>query len=1269
MDTRNAATQPTIAVTMHRVPSDVFDNAVPGALIDDPLRVKGSALGTLAPSTILQGEVIPNNDPGISFSVPQGGLVADGVTPLLFKITAPANSLPTEGIAYELAVKSLGYGKYTGTGGLVALLRVVDGGFVYLKPTIRLTPSQPTAYAVLGPVDPGKLDTTYLGYAPVVADLEVRELGLAKRVSVFRFGIRKPPVALVHGYNTDTSTWGDGFLGAIRADRGADFVVPVSYGTDNNASAGTDKNSQNTNDALITLAGVLDGALRMQVEKSSAFANWAFTRCDAVGHSQGGVLLRMLCSKKELAGGGDLSTRGFEAFRKADNFYRGRFRRVVTIGSPQAGSTLGELGFQLRKKLGVDYGDPRANKHKSELDPLLQPKFRIGANTQLDNINTTLTCDEQARLYLVAATIYGGQAPDANGSAFDSQLFFYKALYLDRPTPTTLNPTTGQPETPGVLVAPNGSDGVVDFRSQTADGGSTHAITGHNISHAKLGETETSSSTVAQRVITLLNGSASEFGPVTIPQSLKDFMQDRRVRIETLAQKIYEQQRREQNSMYSEGTFVVSRKPALAAAGDQLLNFTLQPPAGESPNGPVEWTAVVYGPAGVNTTGLTLAMSGTFGEQLALTVAASVQGQVVLSVSFLSVTGKTVLGTPGVVVNRPPGSVLTGIALVPAAIQSQVGAEVPLSVTGIYDASVSSSLFVSAANIAFQSSNPNVATVTADGQVQLVAIGTTTITATYNGTLTGTTAVTVLDVAPVVTSAGSVAGTVGQTLNHQLTASQTVQTFAAAPLPPGLTLNSQTGLIAGTPTAQGATSALVSATNANGTGSRQVDFTITGPPGAPTDVGLDAGGVSEQKPVGTLVGRLVTIDPNPLDTFAYQLVAGTGATNNASFAIAGDQVFTAAVLNRAVTPTVSIRVRTTDSSGATFEKAIVLAVMAPPAITRQPDPRRVFAGDPVVFAVEATGLEPLAFQWKKNGANLAGANSRILDLGSADASQAGNYSATVSNGDGTAVSAPAGLIVDPASYGKWLSQVAGATSAARYEPTGDFNKDGVVNFLEFAFGVQPGGSGTAALPVVWRDAAGLVFTYREASGVEPLTYEILQSTNLVTWTPFVPAGGDVSRVNVGAYDLVSVRVPSPNPNLYLKLRVSTGIASSADADGLPDEWEIANWGTTGGHGPLDDFDRDGVAELLEYAFGGNPKNPDSANLPNAVNEGGYLTVTLTKRSGVSYLVETALDLRSASWSAANTTVLIDNSITLKVRDNVPLGGATSRYLRVRVAAP
>lgn len=101
--------------------------------------------------------------------------------------------------------------------------------------------------------------------------------------------------------------------------------------------------------------------------------------------------------------------------------------------------------------------------------------------------------------------------------------------------------------------------------------------------------------------------------------------------------------------------------------------------------------------------------------------------------------------------------------------------------------------------------------------------------------------------------------------------------------------------------------------------------------------------------------------------------------------------------------------------------------MSPPAIMRQPDPQRVFTGDRVVFSVSASGLEPLNYQWKKDGADVPGANNRILELASADATQAGGYSATVANGDGSANSAAASLTVDPISYDKWLSLVPNAT--------------------------------------------------------------------------------------------------------------------------------------------------------------------------------------------------------------------------------------------------
>lgn len=126
-----------------------------------------------------------------------------------------------------------------------------------------------------------------------------------------------------------------------------------------------------------------------------------------------------------------------------------------------------------------------------------------------------------------------------------------------------------------------------------------------------------------------------------------------------------------------------------------------------------------------------------------------------------------------------------------------------------------------------------------------------------------------------------------------------------------------------------------------------------------------------------------------------------------------------------------------------------------------------------------------------------------------------------------------------------------------------------------------------------------------------------------------------------------------------------------DADGLPDDWELAYWETTDGHGPLDDDDRDGYCELLELALGLDPTVSDPGGLPAVFEENGYLTVTLAKRAGVAYEVQTAGTLEAGqpdSFSAASTTVLVDDPGILTVRDNVSVGTPPGRYLRVKVTA-
>ena len=99
---------------------------------------------------------------------------------------------------------------------------------------------------------------------------------------------------------------------------------------------------------------------------------------------------------------------------------------------------------------------------------------------------------------------------------------------------------------------------------------------------------------------------------------------------------------------------------------------------------------------------------------------------------------------------------------------------------------------------------------------------------------------------------------------------------------------------------------------------------------APTDVTLSPSSVEENEPVGTEVGTLSASDPDPGDSPAFALVAGSGAEGNGAFQISGNTLETAAILDFEAQSTYSIRVRATDESGASFEKVLTVAVTNEP---------------------------------------------------------------------------------------------------------------------------------------------------------------------------------------------------------------------------------------------------------------------------------------------------------------------------------------------------
>jgi hypothetical protein len=101
----------------------------------------------------------------------------------------------------------------------------------------------------------------------------------------------------------------------------------------------------------------------------------------------------------------------------------------------------------------------------------------------------------------------------------------------------------------------------------------------------------------------------------------------------------------------------------------------------------------------------------------------------------------------------------------------------------------------------------------------------------------------------------------------------------------------------------------------------------------------------------------------------------------------------------------------TNLAGSATSSVASLTVLVPPAITSDPLDATVLLGDPVSFAVSATGTAPLSYQWQKDGANIPGAADATYSIASVQSADEGFYAALVTNPGGTSTSAVARLVV------------------------------------------------------------------------------------------------------------------------------------------------------------------------------------------------------------------------------------------------------------------
>ncbi|HSV85891.1 MAG TPA: cadherin domain-containing protein [Levilinea sp.] len=94
----------------------------------------------------------------------------------------------------------------------------------------------------------------------------------------------------------------------------------------------------------------------------------------------------------------------------------------------------------------------------------------------------------------------------------------------------------------------------------------------------------------------------------------------------------------------------------------------------------------------------------------------------------------------------------------------------------------------------------------------------------------------------------------------------------------------------------------------------------------PTGLTLSQISAAENVPTGAQVATLSTTDADLGDVHTYDLVSGDGSIDNAAFSISGNRLLTAVPLDFEMKNSYAIRLRTTDSGGASFEKAFTFMV-------------------------------------------------------------------------------------------------------------------------------------------------------------------------------------------------------------------------------------------------------------------------------------------------------------------------------------------------------
>ncbi len=394
----------------------------------------------------------------------------------------------------------------------------------------------------------------------------------------------------------------------------------------------------------------------------------------------------------------------------------------------------------------------------------------------------------------------------------------------------------------------------------------------------------------------------------------------------------------------------------------------------------------------------------------------------------------------------------------------------------------------------------------------------------------------------------------------------------------------------------------------------------------------------------------------------------------------------------------------------------------PPSITSQPVSTAVVIGRTAMFSVDVAGTAPFFYQWRFNGKNLPGANSRTLTIISAQLNQAGNYSVIIFNSVASIESATATLSVQiPVTISQEPANVRmrGSTN------NGDYGN--ATNNATFSVGANIQRPTTYqwrfnGLPLDNQTNSTLVVsnvTFNEHEGI----YDVIVSDNISSATSKparltvllsptliqVPAptnGPPILVASNGSFSASVVIRGNPPPFYYRwnessstrvaatnDLRTNTMVFSpvtnfvprlwrvivtneanvaptatspffvgaliDSDRDGIPDDWE--NQYNLNANSDTDrnlDSDGDGASNYAEFFAGTNPTNAANFLRVDLAVSPGLAQVEVGAISNRTYSVQYSDDL--GLWQTLGTVLSQTNSRTEILIDP---GWTSNRFYR------